>query len=70
MNEFREAMKDQAKLMATKEDIERLRDRLGELEADRNVSLGKADQSAVNRANTLAVIGLGIAILSVVLRFF
>lgn len=70
MNEFREAMKDQAVQMATKEDIRGIRKEIDELKRAANVGVGKADQASVDRANTMAFLGLLLAVIAIVVRFF
>lgn len=67
MNEFREALKDQASRMATRQEVE---DKMAAVERDlrelrefRNMMRGKADQQAVNLALALSVLGMAISII-------
>ena len=70
MNEFRETIKDQQILMATKVDIKQLEARITKLEARSDIALGKADQSEVNRTSLISYTALGIGIVTFILRVF
>jgi len=68
MNEFRAAMKDQQAQMATKEDLANLRMRIDDLKEKASMAAGKADQQSVNRATAFAVIGIILAVASIIVR--
>jgi len=68
MNEFRAAMKDQQATMATKDDVNRVRQRLSDLETVADRAAGKADQASVDRVLVMSMIALGISVITFVLR--
>ena len=72
MNEFREALKDQSNRNVTKAEyddcVRRILADVRELRESRAELAGKASQSSVDRALVISLSGLGLAILSVILR--
>ena len=74
MNEFRGTLKDQSSLMFTRSEHELYKDKVDtwmkEFAEWKAKQEGKADQSAVNTALLLAIIGTSIGIISLLLGLF
>jgi len=72
MNEFRDQLKDQASRFITRDEFgiitNRLIEDIRELREGKARLEGKADQSSVNKAFTLSIIGLVVALVSLLTR--
>ena len=58
MNEFRAALNDVLKLLATKAELGRLEEDVRVLRESRAILEGKASQNSVNQATLIAIIGI------------
>jgi SMC interacting uncharacterized protein involved in chromosome segregation len=74
MNEFRNALSDQATRMATRLEleakVESIEKELKSLNTSRDVLESKASQSSVNIAQFLGVIAIVLSLVGIILRFF
>ena len=74
MNEFRDSLKDQSQRFQTRGEQEifskKIYDDLNDLKEWKNKSIGKADQSTVNLALAISLLGLTLGFLSLLLNLF
>lgn len=56
-------------LADSKEDLREVKGRLNDLESVRDLAAGKADQEAVDRLTLISIVGLLLAVVSIVVRF-
>jgi len=73
MNEFRDTLKDQNSTFITKPEYcaftEKVDKSIRSLEESRAENKGKADQSSVNKATIIAIIGMVLAVVGILTRF-
>ena len=71
MNEFRDALKDQSGKMLTRDEYllmhEKIKEDVRFLREDRAKLEGKADQAALSKVNSIALIGLLVGVMGIVI---
>jgi len=68
MNEFRDTLKDQGATFITKTEHSAWCDRVSKLELSKATLEGKADQKSVTTALIIALIGIALAVISIIIN--